>query len=463
MNYFDFGYFLYLFVVLFFFWLSKNKLIKKIIIVLGSFLYICLFDFNAGILVALLTVTTYFSAFLIAKNKNKQFWSFLSISLLVLVLFFIKYIGILKHLNKNFISFLKLLPNFSFESLLVPLGISYLVLKYLSYVIEVYWGSVRRGSILDLFCYGSFFCIFVAGPIERFDRFLDQIENIAEKINSRNIEIGIFRILSGLVKKFVFADWIAFYLQIIYEHPALFSEKTKIISLGLYSLQIFFDFSGYSDIAIGSARLFGIEILENFNFPFIARDFSQFWKRWHISLSSWIQDYIFFPLMRLTNNKVWQILAIPLIAMILCGIWHDAKLNFILWGIFHGVLISIYQIWNLKKRKNRKLFKISNDNWFISIECSLTFSLISLGWVLFNNTSQLYSETLRNNILFVLILILLLSFVYFIILKFVRNYAIQLIRYLSSFSILRYSFYLLLFIFYKFIGLSFNTFIYMGF
>jgi alginate O-acetyltransferase complex protein AlgI len=147
-----------------------------------------------------------------------------------------------------------------------------------------------------------------------------------------------------------------------------------------YSFQIYFDFSGYSDIAIGSSRFFGIRIMENFNNPYLAPNLSQFWRRWHISLSDWIRDYLFFPLSKLSSTKLWQIFFVPVIAMALCGLWHGPSWNYVIWGVWHGMGLSVLQLWNSYKRNHKRLAKATKANWFSYAGVFMTFSFVTLGW-----------------------------------------------------------------------------------
>lgn len=245
--------------------------------------------------------------------------------------------------------------------------------------------------------------------------------------------------------------------------PAITSESSMLVALFLYSFQIYLDFSGYSDIAIGSARIFGLEIAENFNQPYFARDFSQFWKRWHMTLSSWIQDYVFFPLMRFSSNRTWQVLLVPVIAMSLCGAWHDARINFIYWGAYHGLLISISQLWNVRKRRSRKLAGRCNRKWFVALEASATFMLVTLGWMFFNNTYTIYLKIVLRNMPLLLFIMAIVFVVQLMIAHVLAGNLKDFIIKKYQGKWLRYSFYVLLFLIYNYFGLSLNTFIYMGF
>jgi D-alanyl-lipoteichoic acid acyltransferase DltB (MBOAT superfamily) len=272
------------------------------------------------------------------------------------------------------------LPGFHFNLLLLPLGISYITFKYMSYLIDLSWGLVERGSFLDFLCYGSLFTIYVAGPIERFEKLKPQLELEAGSFEISYLAFGFRRIVFGLFKKLVLANWLGYFINPVLANGSHYSLLIKIAALFGFSLQIYFDFSGYSDIAIGSSRLFGLRIMENFANPYLAPNISQFWRRWHISLSDWIRDYLFFPLSSGKVNKIWLTLGVPLLAMGLCGLWHGSAWHYMFWGFWHGAGISVYQYWNQQKRKHKTVLKMSKQPWFQTASIVTTFIFVTIGW-----------------------------------------------------------------------------------
>ncbi|MBN2830243.1 MAG: MBOAT family protein [Candidatus Cloacimonetes bacterium] len=304
------------------------------------------------------------------------------IILLLLALVLSKYFGLLSDTINSLLEFMGLLPVIKIEKLFIPLGISYITFKHISYLTDIYWGITKRGTFLSFLCYSSFFPIFVAGPIERFERFNPQVSGERHTLSSSDLEFAFRRIVYGLSKKLILADWLGYFIA----HNSFLQQDfmlASIIKLLCFSLQIYFDFAGYSDIAIGSSRLFGFKIMENFNNPYLRSNISLFWRNWHISLSDWIRDYLFFPLGGVSRNKFWNIVLVPIIAMGLCGIWHGAAWKFLLWGVWHGIGIAIYQIWQQYKRAHKKQVAFTKSKIWLVLSTAITFAFVTVGWLWF--------------------------------------------------------------------------------
>jgi alginate O-acetyltransferase complex protein AlgI len=321
---------------------------------------------------------------------------------IVAVLAFFKYNKNLTNLTNLVFLFVKALPDVQFDKLIMPLGISYIAFKYISYLIDIYWGITKKGNLLSFVCYGSLFTTFVAGPIERFERLNPQLELPVDTFKVEYFKDSFQRIVFGLFKKLVIADWLGYLVDPVWKAPG--GNNAVILALALmgYSLQIYFDFAGYSDIAIGSSRLFGLKIRENFNCPYLAANITQFWSRWHISLSSWIRDYLFFPFSQVSSRKFWLMVAVPVIAMSICGIWHGYGNHFLVWGIWHGVGISIYQIF--RKHKSKLIQTLINTP-------VATLTYVTTGWLLFHDSIKFESMGIIN----IVGMLLLLPFISFIV------------------------------------------------
>jgi alginate O-acetyltransferase complex protein AlgI len=302
---------------------------------------------------------------------------------LLLSLVLIKYLGLFQTVLQSVNEFTRILPSFEIKNILLPLGLSYLVLKHISFLTDIKWGIIKEISIVDFFAYSFLFTIFTAGPIERYERLQPQLDNRELKFKWAFIDEGFKRIVFGLFKKLVIADWIAYFINPVLQNRNEYPMDIQILALLGFSFQIYFDFSGYSDIAIGSSRMFGLKIIENFDYPYLKRNISQFWRGWHISLSDWIRDYLFMPLAKLFDNKIWLFVFVPLISMGLCGLWHGAKWNFIIWGLWHGLGISLYRIYTYYERKNESIRKISKLIFVKPVSIIITFLFITLGWIWF--------------------------------------------------------------------------------
>ncbi len=265
--------------------------------------------------------------------------------------------------------------DFGIARIALPIGISFYTFQILSYVIDLYRKNVGvQKNFFNLLLYLCFFPQLIAGPIVRYSTIEDEILNRKENLD--DMTYGARRFCLGLAKKVLIANGVASLAEIIYAgNPAVYGTGFYWIAALAYTLQIYFDFSGYSDMAIGLGRIFGFHFLENFDHPYIAVSVTDFWRRWHISLSTWFRDYIYIPL---GGNRVskgrWMVNLF--IVWALTGFWHGAEWNFILWGLYYAVLLMIEKLW--LGAKLEKLPKIVG--WIY------TFFIVNIGWVLFNRT-----------------------------------------------------------------------------
>ncbi len=262
-----------------------------------------------------------------------------------------------------------------YHQLLLPVGISFYTFQTLSYTIDVYRRRIpAERSLVKFGVFVSFFPQLVAGPIVRASEFLPQLQ-VRPPILEERVRRGLLRIFRGLFKKVVLADLLAvFAVDAVFADPTAFSSLDLMFALYAYAFQIYNDFSGYSDIAIGSAALLGFEIPENFNRPYLARNVREFWTRWHISLSTWLRDYLYIPLGGSRSNTKRNLL----ITMLLGGLWHGAALNFVLWGAFHGLLLVF------SRGSARDGGQASA--WRARLQRLWTFHLVLFGWLLFRVT-----------------------------------------------------------------------------
>jgi len=365
------------------YWLIPGKVWKNLFLTLVSLGFLTYLDRWAPVMILVMTVFTYLIARMIQQGKNKKIWHLSGVLGLVLLLVFFKYSGLLVTTLCSLMSFVSMLPTFRIEHLLLPLGISYITFKYISYLTDVYWGIVKPGYFLDFLLYGSLFTIYVAGPIERFERFKPQAEATSWKFQSIFLSESFERIVYGIFKKAVLADSIAYLINPVWANPDGYASYIYILAIIGFSFQIYFDFAGYSDIAIGASRMFGYKIMENFNWPYLQPNISQFWRNWHISLSDWVRDYLFFPLSRKFSGKFWQLILVPIIAMGICGIWHGAAWHFLIWGMIHGAALSLLQFWNLWKKKHPALNRLTNTTKFNYFSTALTFGFVTFAWYWF--------------------------------------------------------------------------------
>jgi len=375
----DIPFFLWLLFAVAVYWIIQKQVLRLLFLSAISFVFISYLDKNSALLVLLLSLFSYGIAYLIENTKHKALFHGLGIVCLLAVLIIFKYLGLLTNVLNDLHGFINFLPAFHIEKLILPLGLSYLVFKYISYITDVYWEITSKGNFLQFLCYGSLFTTYVAGPIERFTNLHPQLIE-KQKFSSTLFSESIERIIYGIFKKVVLADWIGYFILPILKQPNEYSFIIQVVAMIGFSIQIYIDFSAYSDIAIGSSRLFGFKIMENFNWPYLQPNIAQFWRCWHISLSSWIRDYVFFPLSRWFSFKFWNMIIVPIIAMGLCGLWHGASWGFLIWGMLHGAALAIFQMWTIIRKKNKVLAKVSVQKWFNLLSILITFAFITVAW-----------------------------------------------------------------------------------
>jgi alginate O-acetyltransferase complex protein AlgI len=273
--------------------------------------------------------------------------------------------------------------NLPLQDIILPLGISFFTFSGLSYLIDLYLGTIEvQRNPLNFALYISFFPKLIQGPISRYIDIESQIVN--SNCNSTKFADGAFRFVGGLAKKLVIADQLGIVVDQIFANPAN-QNSVSIAWLGgiSYAMQIFFDFSGYTDMAIGLGKMFGIDLMENFNFPYISMSISEFWRRWHISLSSWFRDYVFFPLeFKRRKKKYFRQEYNTLLVFFLTGLWHGAAWHYVIWGLWHGLFIS-FEIF-LKSRK----IKIKLPSF---IKYLFTMLIVTIGWVIFRSNGLGYA------------------------------------------------------------------------
>ncbi|MEP7108253.1 MAG: MBOAT family O-acyltransferase [Ferruginibacter sp.] len=266
---------------------------------------------------------------------------------------------------------------------ILPVGISFYTFHGLSYVIDIYRNRIKAEmNFIDYAVFVSFFPLLVAGPIERATHLLPQIRRKRNFEYTKAVD-GLRQILWGLFKKIVIADQCALYANEIFNNSAGYSGPTLLLGVFFFTIQIYGDFSGYSDIAIGTARLFGIDLLRNFAFPYFSRDIAEFWRRWHISLSSWFKDYLYIPLGG-SKGGIWMKIRNTFIIFLVSGFWHGANWTFIIWGFLNALYIMPSIIFNTNRNHldivaHRKYLPTFKELYSIGI----TFGLTVFAWIFF--------------------------------------------------------------------------------
>ena len=380
--------FFFLPITLFIYFISNDKY-KNIIICISSLIFYAWGEPKYIILMIISIFVNYLIAIIMGgnrkiKRKKRTIMLVIAIIFNILILTFFKYGNfIITNINLLFKS------NISLLGLKLPIGISFYTFQILSYVIDVYKGNAKvQKNIIKLCTYISLFPQLIAGPIVRYKDIEKQLDS--RKINRDKVVSGISRFVIGLSKKILIANNVALISNYIYNVNPTNSTFLLWLAAISYTLQIYFDFSGYSDMAIGLGKILGFEFLENFNYPYISKSITDFWHRWHISLSTWFRDYVYIPL---GGNRVNMVLHIRniFIVWLLTGIWHGAAWNFIIWGIYYALFLLLE-----KFIYGKFLDKMPNI-----IKHIYTLFIVVIGWVIFRveNISQLLM-ILKNMFLF---------------------------------------------------------------
>ena len=391
-------YLFFLPIVFILYWTVLNKKLKyqNFFILISSYVFYGWWDYRFLSLIFFSTIVDYIIGINIPKqnSENKQkvlLWCSLSFNLIVL--------GCFKYFNFFISSWVDLLGSFGYEinsvwtlKIILPVGISFYTFQTMSYTIDIYRKRLKpTKDFISFASFVSFFPQLVAGPIERATNLLPQILNKRVFKYKQGVQ-GLRLILWGMFKKVVIADSLAPIVDNIFANYQDFGSATLWLGAIYFAFQIYCDFSGYSDIAIGTSKLFGFELMSNFKFPYFSRNIGEFWRRWHISLSTWFRDYVYIPLGGSKEGK-WKSIRNIFIIFLISGFWHGANWTFIIWGFFHSILFLPSFIFNTNRiyrttsiGHNRILPTLKE---FIQI--LTTFFSVTIGWVFFR------SETIRDS------------------------------------------------------------------
>ncbi len=396
-----FTFFLTIVFVLYWFLTNKSTKYQNVLLLIASYFFYGWWDWRFLCLLIALSVANYFIGIQIENDQEKRrsrvwFAAALIINLGILVVF--------KYYNFFIDSFVDLVSLSGYDlpwsttKIILPLGISFYTFLSLSYIIDIRRKTLNANrSIIMVLLSLSFFPIILAGPIQRPAALLAQIANKRD-FNYNQAVSGLWQALWGLFTKVVVADNVAPLVDDIFKNYSTYGGSLLVIGALLFTVQIYADFSAYSSMAIGVAKLFGFNLVKNFAFPYFSRDIAGFWKRWHISLTTWFRDYVFLPISfnlcrKFESEKVLFInkdLFIYSIASIgvwfLTGLWHGANYTFIIWGLMHGFVLIAYR-WQLKPRKRIfKEFGIRNNNIIVGIfEAFTTLGFVTIAWVFFRS------------------------------------------------------------------------------
>ena len=323
------------------YWILRNRLLwQNLFLLAASYIFYGWWDWRFLGLILITSTSTFLSGLKIKNDKSSRSkaWLVLNLILNLGILATFKYLNFFKDSFADILRLFGTNPDWPTVNILLPVGISFYTLQAISYSLDVYNGKTQpTRNAIAFFVYIAFFPQLVAGPIERARNLLPQFLK-KKQFDYYNSVIGMRQILWGLVKKLVIADNLAGYVDNLLYHPSVMSATSIIMAAVLFAFQIYTDFSGYSDIAIGSARLFNIKLLPNFNYPFFSRNMKELWQRWHISLMTWLKEYLYFPLGGSRRGK-WRTCVNIMIVFAISGLWHGADWTFVTWGTVNGLML----------------------------------------------------------------------------------------------------------------------------
>ncbi len=377
------------FFILYWFVFKQNVKIQNLLVLTGNYVFLAWWDWRFLLLLAGSSIVNFFLGIYISKTENEKHQRFLVIVGLIQGLgglLFFKYYNFFITSFIDAFSIFNISLNIHTLKLILPLGISFYTFRAISYLFDIESGKTKATKDwVVFFSYLSFFPSLLAGPIDKARDFIPQLEK-KRTFDYNKATDGLRQILWGLFKKIVIADYCETIISPIFEHSQLFPASTLLLGAFLYTIQLYADFSGYSDMAIGIARLIGFNLTKNFNFPFFSQNIAEFWQRWHISLTSWMTEYVYTPLSFIfrTYGKAGTIIAI-IINFIIVGLWHGANSTFILYGFLHGCyFIPLILKGTLNKKKQiAKDRLIPTFREFINVIG--TFTLIMLTMIVFKS------------------------------------------------------------------------------
>jgi alginate O-acetyltransferase complex protein AlgI len=453
----DFAIFLPIVFLLYWFVAKESIRFQNILLLVASYYFYACWDWRFLFLLIFSTVLDYYTGIKMSDAENgsaKKIWFWLSISVNL------GFLGIFKYYNFFAESFADGLANLGLQinpwtlKVILPVGISFYTFHGLSYVIDIYKNRIKaEKSFIDYAVFVSFFPLLVAGPIERATHLLPQIQKKRNFDYTRAVD-GLRQILWGLFKKVVVADNCAEYANIIFNNSSDYSGSTLFLGAIFFTFQIYGDFSGYSDIALGTARLFGVELLRNFAFPYFSRDIAEFWRRWHISLSTWFRDYLYIPLGG-SKGGIWMKIRNTFIIFLVSGFWHGANWTFVFWGALNAIYFLPLLIFN----KNRDNLEIVGADRLLPkftdlIHILLTFLMTVFAWIFFRAENLSHAFSYINGLLSSSLLsvptvfppLTLIVIIFFVVIEWLgkqNEYAIATMFTANS-RVLRWSFYLCL-------------------
>lgn len=376
------GFIVFLILVFGIYHIIPGKFRLSVLLISGFYFYMS-WNYKYGLLLAGVVLLSYFGALFIERKPVYQRKIILlgCIVIDIFLLFVFKYSNMLLETIYGVKSILGQTGQIPVLNIILPVGISFYIFQSMGYLLDVYWNKIEAEK--DFWCFGAFIAFFpqlVAGPIERSGNLLKQMRNISDyKLQEEDFYTGIFQMLFGYFEKIVIADCVAEVVTVVYTEYTDFCGAYILLATVLFAIQIYCDFDGYTNIAIGVARLFGIRLIKNFNTPYFSQSVTEFWHRWHISLSTWFRDYVYIPLGGNRKGKMKKYRNI-LLTFLISGLWHGANWNFVVWGGIHGLYQIAEDVLGFTSEKRKGILKRS-------IQVVMTFLFVDYAWLFFRADS----------------------------------------------------------------------------
>ncbi len=372
--------------LLYWFVFKKSIQGQNILLLVASYIFYGWWDYRFLVLILASTLVDYTVGLALkreeASRSKRKLLLFTSFAFNLGLLFYFKYYNFFIESWVSAWESVGVVMDVKTLSIILPVGISFYTFQTLSYTIDVYKGKLEpTKNLVNFAVFVAFFPQLVAGPIERAANLLPQFSNVRNFVYDKAAS-GVYLIIWGLFKKVVVADNCAFFVNQIFENPEGFGSLELVLGAVLFAFQIYGDFSGYSDIAIGTARLFGLDLMTNFKFPYFSKDIADFWRRWHISLSTWFRDYVYIPLGGSRGGKLQQLRNVFVIFLV-SGFWHGANWTFIVWGLIHSLLFLPL----LLTKKNRVNVNNNGISFWPLLKIVFTFCMVTIAWVFFRADS----------------------------------------------------------------------------
>ncbi|AOW21161.1 MBOAT family O-acyltransferase [Urechidicola croceus] len=385
-------------IVFILYWIVAKKLhYRNALLLISSYVFYGWWDWRFLFLIAISSAVDFFVGKKIYKSEDKKKQKGLLLISILVNLGFLIYFKYTNFFIESFVDSFRLFGReleISTLNIILPVGISFYTFQTLSYTIDIYRKQLKpTNDLLSFFTFVAFYPQLVAGPIERASHLLPQFSK-TYKFNYEQVKSGLLLMAFGLFKKMVIADRAALLVNQVYNNPTDYSGVEVVIATILFAFQIYCDFSGYSDIAIGIARTMGFDLMKNFDSPYFSKSITEFWRRWHISLSTWFRDYVYIPLGGSRRGK-YRTYANLFIVFLVSGLWHGAAMTFVIWGAIHGFIIVIEKAF-VKFRK--KVFTTPKHILNYIIGFPITFFIVCFAWIFFRANSLSDSIILVNKI-----------------------------------------------------------------